>query len=254
MGQRRRPKRPEDWPEWFEPRRYPHFDQPTRTPDQVRWLVESPNECAKRAFLPFIRFEKTARKYKKECNADGSVSGGFKKKPRDLKYASHTDSQILRYYANLLSTGYEQLITTENFADCVLAYRRMRPPRCNIHFANDAFEWIERRFPCVALTFDVKDFFEPFDHKLLKRLWKAVLGVKELSPDHYNIFKAVTQYSWVNRDALFDKLGISRRRQKSWHGPVCTPEQFREIVRAEGLIHPRPGEKKRTTGVRATAL
>lgn len=231
MGKRCRRERPPEWPDWFEPKRYPHFDEPVRDPEQVRWLVESPDECAKRAFLPFIRFERLTRKYKREMQADGSVVGGFRKKPRDLKYASHTDSQILRHYANLLYARYEKIIADEGIAASVLAYRKMDPPRCNIHFSNDAFEWIEKNAPCVALTFDVKDFFESFDHKLLKQRWKAVLGVDELPPDHYNVFKAITRYSWVERDALFEKFGITKKKQKNWREPICTPEQFRSIVR-----------------------
>jgi len=231
MGKRRRRERPPEWPDWFEPKQYPHFDEPVRDPEQVRWLVESPDECAKRAFLPFIRFERLARKYKRERQADGSVGGGFRKTPRDLKYASHTDSQILRHYANLLNDRYEKIIVTEGIAASVLAYRRMDPPKCNIHFANDAFEWIEKKAPCVALTFDVKDFFETFDHKLLKHQWKAVLGADELPADHYNVFKAITRYSWVDREALFAKFGITKKKQKDWRRPICTPEQFRSIVR-----------------------
>lgn len=227
MGKRRKRERPAHWPDWCEPKRYPHFDQPIRDPEQVRWLVESANECAKRAFLPFIRFEKTARKFKK-------AERKFVKKPRDLKYASHTDSQILRHYANLLNARYETIIADEGIEACVLAYRRMVPPKCNIHFANDAFEWIEKHAPCVALTFDVKDFFESFDHRLLKTQWKAVLGVTELSDDHYNVYKAITRYSWVERDALFTRFGITKKKQKDWGQPICTPEEFRTLVRHGG--------------------
>jgi RNA-directed DNA polymerase len=233
MGKRRRRERPPEWPDWFEPKRYPHFDQPIRDPEQVRWLVESTDECAKRAFLPFIRFEKIARKFNK-------AEGKFVKKPRDLKYASHTDSQILRHYANMLNVLYEKVIAAERIAASVLAYRRMNPPKCNIHFANEAFEWIEKNAPCVALTFDVKDFFETFDHRLLKAQWKAVLGVTELPKDHYNVFKAITRYSWVKREELFEMFGITKKKQKDWRQPICTPEQFRTLVRhggpGDGLI------------------
>jgi len=172
--------------------------------------VESADECAKRAFLPFIRFEKIARKFKK-------AEGKFVKKPRDLKYASHTDSQILRHYANLLNVRYEKVIAGEGIAASVLAYRRVDPPKCNIHFANEAFEWIEKNSPCVALTFDVRDFFESFDHRLLKAQWKAVLGVTELPKDHYNVFKAITRYSWVERDALFEQFGIALSKRARNH-------------------------------------
>lgn len=197
-------------------------------------MVESPEACAKRAFLPFLRFERISRKYKREARSDGSTSGRFVKKPRDLKYASHTDSQILRHYANLLSSRYEAIIQAERVDESVLAYRRLTPPKCNIHFANEAFAWIEQNLPCVALTFDVKDFFESFDHRLLKRLWKETLGVAELPPDHFNVFKAVTRYSWVERSALLDRFGITKKMLKCWREPICTPREFRELVRGDG--------------------
>lgn len=232
MGKRRRRERPPEWPDWFEPKRYPHFDQPIRDPEQVRRIVESPDECAKRAFLPFIRFEKTARKFKR-------AEGRFVKKPRDLKYASHTDSQILRHYANTLNVEYEATIAREGIERCVLAYRRMVPPKCNIHFANDAFGWIKQNAPCVALTFDVKDFFESLDHQLLKAQWKAVLGVRELPRDHYNVFKAITRYSWVDREALLQRFDITKKMQKTLREPVCSPEAFRVGVRCD---HGTPGD------------
>lgn len=258
MGTRRRRERPPEWPDWFEPKRYPHFDQPIRDPEQVRWLVESPENCAKRAFLPFIRFERVARKYKREVRPDGMIVGGFTKKPRDLKYASHTDSQILRHYANLLYDRYEKVIAEEGIASSVLAYREMDPPRCNIHFANDAFEWIEKNVPCIALTFDVKDFFESFDHKLLKQQWKTILNVEELPPDHYNVFKSITRYSWIERGALLAQFGITKKKQKDWRQPICTPEQFRTLVRrgpsGTGMIQKKTDGKGIPQGSPISAL
>lgn len=230
----RRKDRRTEWPGWFVPKRYPHFDQRVRDPDQVRSIVESPAAIATRAFLPFIRFERTGSKYKKEKQPDGTVTGRFEKKPRDLKYASHVDSQILRHYAQLVSERYEKVISEKDVAASVLAYRRMDPPKCNIHFANDAFEWIESNAPCVALTFDVKDFFESLDHRLLKQQWKVVLEVDELPADHYAVFKAITRYSWVERGALFQAFGITKKKQKDWRKPICTPQQFRTLVRGEG--------------------
>lgn len=224
-----RKHRPPDWPTWFAPRGYPHFDEHVRSPDQVCELVESPELIAARAFLPFIHFKKNVRKFKREENK-------FVKKERPLSYASHTDSQIFRHYCLLLSERYEALLAASGAAEAVLAYRRFQPPRCNIHFANRAFRFVEESAPCVAIAFDVKDFFESLNHKLLKNQWRTVVGAGTLPDDHYAVFKAVTRYSWVERDALLTELGISKSKHATWPGPLCTPAQFRDQVRAKGLI------------------
>jgi hypothetical protein len=103
MSKKKNTRRPADRPDWFKEKFYLHFDCPIQSPAQVRDLVESPAAVARHAFLPFIRFEKTARKYKQELRK-------FIKKARPLSYAGHTDSQIFRYYNWLLYERYERLL------------------------------------------------------------------------------------------------------------------------------------------------
>lgn len=229
---------PSDWPEWFEPKGYLHFDQPIRQPDQIRKVVESDAEVERHAFLPFIHFQKIARKYKRD-------KGGFVKKPRSLSYASHVDSQIFRRYCLILMEHYEQLIASLGISDSVLAYRRRDPPKCNIHFANEAFLFVEKHAPCVAMAFDVQDFFESLNHKLLKQRWKQVLGLAKLPADHYAVFSTVTRYAWVNRASLFQLFGITKKKLAHLRGPICTPQQFREKVATsdpkKGLIKVKNG-------------
>ena len=228
MGGKRRERAATD-PEWFFPKRYPHFDQPIRVPTQVRALVESPPRIAARAFLPFIGFSVTTKKFKPE-------EGRFVPKHRDLKYASHTDSQIFRHYANILSAHYETYIASRGIAECVLAYRKFNPAKCNIHFADEVFRWISASAPCEVLTWDIRDFFESLDHEYLKKRWLTILEAASLPDDHYSVFKAVTRYACVDRDALYEKFGISRQQAKSWMGPICDPHEFRTIVRGGRLI------------------
>jgi RNA-directed DNA polymerase len=254
MSSSKRRKRPSDWPEWFEARRYLHFDRPIRNPEQARKIVESPTEVARHAFLPFIHFQKIARKYKRHV---GGEVGGFVKKPRPLSYASHLDSLIFRRYCLLLSDSYERMLAEQGLGDSVLAYRRFNPPKCNIHFANEAFCFVKDHTPCVAMTFDVKDFFESLDHKRLKQQWKQVFGTCELHKDHYAVFRAVTRYSWVEREPLFKLFGITKKKQKQWKGPICTPEEFRSKVRSEnhtGLIQVKTDGKGIPQGSPISAL
>lgn len=221
-----RSHRPPEWPDWFEPKRYPHFDEPIRTPEQVRPLIESPEYVARHAFHPFIHFHKKARKYKREL-------GRFVEKPRPLSYASHTDSLIFRRYRIILSHAYESVLTARGFSDSVLAYRSFKEKRCNIDFANRAFCWIRQNVPCVAMAFDLKDFFETIDHNILKRQWKAVLSTNSLPEDHYSVFRAVTKYAWVDRDELYLRLGLRKTKLREWYAPLCTPYEFRTLVRTQ---------------------
>jgi hypothetical protein len=57
-----------------------------------------------------------------------------------------------------------------------------------------------------------------------------------LPPDHFAVFKAVTKYAHVERDAACKALGIGHRRLRSWRGPLCTPQQFRGLIRGAKLI------------------
>ncbi len=250
MSSHKRRERSKDWPEWFEAKGYLHFDRPIRNPEQVRKIVESPADVARHSFLPFIHFQKITRKYKRD-------DGRFVKKTRPLSYASHLDSLIFRQYCLLLSDSYERKLVAKGIGDSVLAYRRFNPPKCNIHFANEAFCFVKDHAPCVAMTFDVKDFFESLDHKRLKQHWKQVLDKCELPPDHYAVFKAVTRYSWVEREPLYKLFGITKKKQKQWRGPICSPEEFRTKVRSKkqtGLIKVKTDGKGVPQGSPISAL
>ena len=58
-----------------------------------------------------------------------------------------------------------------------------------------------------------------------------ILVYDELPPDHYTVFKAVTRYSWVDRDAVLRAFGITKKHLKDWRQPICTPLEFRTRVR-----------------------
>jgi hypothetical protein len=113
--------------------------------------------------------------------------------------------------------------------------------KCNIHFAKDAFDWIRAKGECVALAFDVKSFFDNLDHKILKRQWAYVLGMKNLPEDHYAVFKSLTRFAWVMRDKALNALGISKHNPRAGRRRrLCTPEEFRTKIREAGLIEKNP--------------
>ena len=223
-------------PPWFKRRGYPHFDRaaPKEYWQTVANLVTNPGWVARRAFMPFISFSIDQLRYKKQ--PDGSRKSEIKSRP--VAFASHTDSHIFAYYSHLLGKRYEAVLSERGLGECVLAYRTFHPPKCNIHFANETFRFIESVGECVVVALDIEKFFDTIPHRELKRLWAIVLGAHELPADHYAVFKAVTRWSKVERDDAFKALGIGRRRQESWRGPLCTPEVFRTKIRDGRLITP----------------
>jgi hypothetical protein len=225
-----------DNPAWFRKRRYPHFDRPL-TIDQATALVTNPDLVTRHSFLPFMCFKLVQLRYKRKERKVVT-------KERPVAFASHADSHIFAYYAHMLIEKYEQELSRLGISESVLAYRRFNPPKCNIHFANDAFAAIERRVECEVQAFDVESFFDSIPHDVLKRMWARVLGAATLPEDHYRVYKAITTYSTVERDAVFAEFSIGKRRQKRFRGPICTPLDFRERVRGKKLITRNPfGEK-----------
>ena len=222
-----------DPPPWFKRRGYPHFDRQLDTVQAVK-LVTNPDAVAKRSFLPFLAFDVIQRRYKKQD--DGTRKKDIKQRP--VAFASHADAAIFSYYAYLLKQPYEAALASRGLGDHVLAYRRFDPPKCNIHFANEAFAEIERQGACIAVALDIEKFFDTIPHDALKRLWASLLNRNDLPPDHYSVFKAVTRWAKADREKVFKALGIGRRRSENWKHPttLCSPQEFREKIRRTGLI------------------
>lgn len=234
-------------PAWFKRRGYPHFDRPLN-PEQAVRLATDPEAVAKRAFLPFLAFDINQRRYKKQD--DGSRKKEIKRRP--VAFASHADAAIFSYYAYLLKEPYEAQLQARELSENIIAYRRFSPPKCNIHFANEAFAEIERRRDCEAVALDIERFFDTIPHDALKRSWCLLLGVDRLPSDHYAVFKAVTRWSKADREAVFETLCIGRRRSENWNRmeTLCTPREFRERVRGSRLIKPGYETKAgRTVGI-----
>lgn len=146
------------------------------------------------------------------------------------------------------------MIAAKGIGEAILAYRRFDPPKCNIHFAHDAFAAIESLGDCVAIAVDIKHFFDCIDHNILKRAWCRLLDTPKLPNDHYAVFKAVTRYASVDREEAFDVFGISQRQRISWRGPMCTPSEYRQQIRGQGLISVHSTGKGIPQGSPASAL
>ncbi|HEY4092684.1 MAG TPA: antiviral reverse transcriptase Drt2 [Luteibacter sp.] len=219
------------------PRSYLHLDE--RTPREVLLkLVSNPATVAKWQFLPLLVASVLTKKVRR--NATGLQ---VKEKSRPICYASHRDAGLYAYYSEKLTKRYEALLAARGLSDCVTAFRS-GDGRCNIHFALDAFNWIEEHRPCTALAYDISSFFDALDHKLLKKKWSEVLGCTELPSDHYSLFRALTRQAKVEQVVLYALFGISRHAPKaSGRKRICSPEQFRKLVVDAGHLKLNVGTK-----------
>lgn len=221
-------------PAWYRQRRYLHFDEPLSLL-KAEALVTSPSAVAAHAFWPLLRFTVQTSKIRQD-KATGKLASIPKQ--RLISYAAHSDSQIFSYYCELLSTRYEDELIARGLRHVVLAFRSLG--KNNIDFAKAAFDEIRSRGDCVTVALDITQFFDKINHAQLKVRWKALLGVKSLPEDHFAVFRALTNYATVERDAVLRTLGISIHNPRSDRRRLCTPEEFRTVVRPAGLIVKNP--------------
>jgi hypothetical protein len=215
---------------WFRRRGYLHFDQPISL-DKAFKIVSNPENVSKHSFFPFINFEVKSYKLKKDNVTNKLIKHD---KVRPIAYSSHIDSHIYAYYASYLSALYEIQIGEYSLNDTILAFRALE--KSNIHFAKTAFDCIKSTGECTAVALDLTGFFDNIDHEILKDRWAKIIGADKLPRDHFAIFKSITAYSKVNKDKLYETLKISKHNPKFCRDKVCSPSDFRNIVRKKGLI------------------
>lgn len=262
--------------DWFKLKKYPHIGFPLKAKDRFVWIedyIKNPENITKHSFLPFIHKTSKVRKFRKKYSSetgvleftivDGKKHTRHKSnKPRELYYASHLDTLVFSYYSEELSKKYEEFIKKYNLDDVVTAYRtvpinKLYPNsgnKSNIDFANDVFQIIEN-YPSntfVAIAFDIKGFFDNLNHKILRDNWKMILDKPKLPPDHFNVFKNITRFSYIDIVDIFkafqtkifvqkklsdNKLGSIKRKRVSRIKYLknqnaiafCTPKEFLNI-------------------------
>lgn len=219
-----------DTNDWYKQRHYLHFDRPINLKNACS-IVKNPDVVASHSFYPLINYVVESKKIRKDKLTDKII---VKKKQRPIAYASHVDSHIYSFYAKYLSEKYEQKLTTLGLNDCILAFRSLG--KSNIHFALDAFNKIKDVGPCSAVALDLSKFFDTLDHQILKEKWADLINNSKLPPDHFNIFKSVTNFSQVEKEALYKRLCISLNNPKNGRHRICEPLEFRNTVRKEKLI------------------
>lgn len=225
--------------DWFKLKRYPPIGLPLNPCDRTKWIepyVTSAEKVAEHAFLPFIHRTARVKKYRKKYNTSTGklefiIENGRKvernptEKKRELFYASHLDSLIFSYYAYQLNKSYENKISDFGLNEVVNAYRSIPinpnhedgSNKCNIDFTNDVFkhilEYDQDEFSVIA--FDISSFFDNLDHKLLRDVWCDVLNVQKLPDDHFNVYKNITRFSYVDIVDIFEEFKHKIYTQKT---------------------------------------
>lgn len=243
--------------DWLKSKGYIHLTNRVNVRDErgrIHNLVKTPALVSKHAFFPLLNKTIPQRRYKiigydedhKPIRGHKKLKRGkvtSTKKNRPINYATHIDAQIYAYYSNeVLKDFYEKVLTDgTDLSDSIIAYRRIevegkKTGKNNIHFAKEVFDFIKEKDSCVALAFDIDNFFTTLNHKHLKKAWCSLLGTKSLPPDHYNIFKSITKFSYVKRDDFrlknksFDEKKLAENRAKGVQAFFESPLELREAI------------------------
>jgi len=229
-----------DDPEWFKPKSIIHFDRKCSC-ERVLEYVSNPKNIEKHSFYPFIHFGLIKSKYKREKSDDnkkGKLVPELKK--RNISYASHLDGHIFSFYTYKLREEYEALLEKEGCNESVIAYRKLE--KSNVDFACDAFKKLKElcetneQSNFISICYDIKGFYDNLDHKILKEQLCDVLKVAKLPLDYFKIYKALTTFSWVDKENLLSTLGLNKRRLRSIHCYCENGEEFRNKIRGNNLI------------------
>jgi len=228
-------------PPWFKQSKIIHFDR-NRPFKNVLEYVSNPENIAKHAFYPFIRFNLIKKIYGRDEHK--KLFRLEKPKEREISYASHLDSNIFSFYAEKLINKYENLLKNENCGKSVIAYRKDLG-KSNVDFARDAFLKVKevceanQQNCIVVICYDIEDFYGSLDHQILKEKLCEVLQTDnptQLPKDYFNIYKAMTKFSWVEEEKLLKTLGINKKWLSARDCFCQNAKEFREKVRANQLI------------------
>ena len=223
---------------------YQHFDAPLSVAE-IEALVHDAGRVASNKFYPLLLYTESWQPFRDKAG------GTPKRKERPIRYASRRDANIYSYYRHLLAAPYELVLADLGLAGSILAYRRLVSAdgrgKCNIEFARDAFAGIQRLGDCAAVALDISSFFESLDHDRLRSRWAQLLDVPQLPPDHEAVFRSLTKYAVVDREALCRRLDLRKSTDDRGNlllvsaatgqplgKKLCDTSSFREKVEGRG--------------------
>lgn len=245
---------------WYKPKGYLHFSHRLNHADKhkVREYIE--NEIAAHNFFPLLHTTLSTRKYKAFLDEKGNLKKSHfntvKKKPtkkdREVFYANHLDAHIYSFFSNeLLGVQYEETLKgNPTLSECVIAYRRIpiepdsKKNKCNIHFAKEVFDYISKKETCTAVCYDIENFFPSLDHEYLKTCWANLLSVQRLPQAHFNVYRSLVNYSYVELDDVInatDDSQIDLLHRKDFNKSDFTSyfinaQDFRDKIAKKNLI------------------
>ena len=235
-------------------RGYLHFDTPIQGADPAWNVITKFLAGERHAFMPFLGFTLAINRIRREEDDSKTKTRRerqivIRPKKRAIKIASHRDAVIYSYFGLLLSQRYESRLADLGLSAIPTAFRSVGNGRCNIDHAREVFDFIEANRPCVALGFDVEKFFDRLSHRILRNAWSDIVGTDKLPPEHYRVFRSLTRFSWVSRDAVFREFGINPRSpfvevSGKRRPRICEGDEFRSRIREKGLLQRNP-EKDR---------
>jgi hypothetical protein len=240
--------------DWLKFKKYLHLSPPFEAEDK-KWVinyVSNPKKVSAHRFYPFIHYSVKANGFRRIMDTATGLRNRLrskKQKTREIYYANHLDSCIYSYYGKLINDKLDEIYKgNESLNNSVIAYRRIavneHRNKCNIDFANEVFQYIRssNQLNLTVLCFDIKSFFDTLNHKILKKAWCKLLDEKCLPTDHYQVFKAITDFVYVEIGDLieeFEELKIKKMsyiKERALESFCKTDIEFRERVKKKGLI------------------
>ena len=254
---------------WYKPKGYLHIspklkkDQRGYVQDYILKNLEQHN------FFPLIHETISARRYKMYLDTSNVKYRSHwnltdKKpstKPREIFYANHLDAHIYSYFSSeILGKNYENILAKDPIlSDAIIAYRKIpidksnpEKGKCNIHFADEVFEEIQRRKNCVVVCYDIENFFPSLSHTYLETCWEDLVGEELYSKIHAKTLRSLTHYSYVEmRDIINscvdEDLDISHKNDyinSDLSSYFVSAKDFRERIAKTNLIRIHKPKKK----------
>jgi len=174
---------------------YTHFDCRSSYEQNYEYVSNSKN-ISTHGFYPLIHFVDVHRKY------DSNSEKKFKEKKRLLYYSSHIDRSIYIHYSKMLNAKYNSKADELGISNSVIAYRTNMKGKSSYHFALNAFSKMREFGRCNVMIGDFTSFFDNLDHRFLKSKIKELMNYEKLPDDWYNVFKSLTDFSYVELGSL----------------------------------------------------